>query len=112
MCSPQLVSRRRLAAQACVLLLARPCGRHWYKIFFRAHKGLKCNFNDCLGFICCTTAVLSWVTEQSKGRLRLADVEARFELKTSRIQNRIGSASNTVFVGGSADVDVCTVVIY
>lgn len=51
------------------------------------------------------------MTEQNKGRLRLADVEARLELKTSRIQSRIGSGSTTVFVGGSADVDVFTVVI-
>lgn len=56
--------------------------------------------------------MLSWVIEQSKGRLRLADVEARFELKTSRIQSRIGSGSTTVFFGGSADVDLCIVVIY
>jgi len=52
------------------------------------------------------------VTEQSNGRLRLADVDARFELKISRIQSRIGSGSAAVFVGGSADVDVFTVVIY
>jgi hypothetical protein len=42
----------------------------------------------------------------------LADVEARFEFKTSRIQSRFGSVSTAVFVGGSADVDVFTVVIY
>ena len=59
----------------------------------------------------CTNAIFSWVTEQSKGRLRLADVEARFELKASRIQSRIGNSSTTVFVGGSADVDIFTVVI-
>lgn len=59
----------------------------------------------------CPIAIFSWVTEQSKGRLRLADVEARFELKASRIQSKIGNGSTTVFVGGSADVDIFTVAV-
>jgi hypothetical protein len=56
--------------------------------------------------------MLFWVTEQSKGGLRLSVVEARFELKASRIQSMIGSGSTTVFVGGSADLGLFTVVIY
>jgi hypothetical protein len=36
----------------------------------------------------------------TKQRMRLADVEARFELRTSKKQSRIGNGSTKVLVGG------------